>query len=949
MKPSGKSIASSAAPQEVGALGLRQQLEAMIAAGKCKQAVELAKENHKKQGSPESQQLLVHAYIARIQQFQSKGMMEEAQTLLTLVKERFPGERHQLGAIELHAAAAAGRLDELLQPLASEQTPTETRACIENVLSTRITDLAAIAACNALPPEHPIRTSAAAVWKAFLAVTTGPVTDEQIALPEVSRRSPWSAWKMLIRAIAAYYRHDDAGCRRALDAVPAESVVAHAAATLRMLVDEKKPAAGIGTMLYTRARVDDSPLRAALRMIDVELNYTDPDGLERKVFDAERLCVKLRSDLLMRMKQQIAVSCSAHGVPPEHVCRIFGPIPRTANFWRSLARRAYGQAPVALVAMYWERFLVHAVGEGLFTESSPEAAAVWLWIAEVLSNQSLEELERDKLNAARANMVSPHYADQSPEIQKLRPISDQAIAKRLLEPGYGFIQSSRIQPDAGTFTKWWEWADRSGLSVKAKEAVAMAWQRGRPRDVQPLVILSSLAEQRKAYSLAMKRLSEAEAIDPMNQSVRQARVRLTLSITWRHFADRKPHLVEKDIADLAALPSMGEGDRAAALDSIRASWHALRGEAAEEQACRQRVFDRMGEIAGQLVLDSIQVMAKVLHEATIVFPPVKASQALDAAKAQARAIRLADDLQLRLVRPKPWNNLVSQALRQRPCPLSEAEILSLGMAAMAAWQRDLAYDATAAGLSREIAPALTARFLLLRSRTIDAFGTGRILQCLAAALELARQAHDEDLIRDIFAQVDQKPLIRRVLASRGKGLSPELLKQVLANECKAQLPFKNAWGEDPAEVPALTESFDPFYDSYADDEEDDDDDSFGGIGPDFGLDGDDDEGEEDDENDQDNEDEQALLPFGSLNDPDSDMSFSVDDIEILQKRMTEMSPAEMTQIQSDPRQLIEFMAKSLGKKLSKSMMDAIVKDLVKKLDRDAGMGDRSGKNQRRGS
>ena len=46
--------------------------------------------------------------------------------------------------------------------------------------------------------------------------------------------------------------------------------------------------------------------------------------------------------------------------------------------------------------------------------------------------------------------------------------------------------------------------------------------------------------------------------------MRQAHVRLTLSIAWRHFADRKPHLVEKDLAELAAMPGMAEGDRAAA-------------------------------------------------------------------------------------------------------------------------------------------------------------------------------------------------------------------------------------------------------------------------------------------------------------------------------------------------------------------------------------------------
>src|SRR5687768_8757777 len=59
-----------------------QQVTRLIAAGKCKQAVELAKEEHKRRNTPESQRLLVDAYVSRIEQFRSKGAAEDARTLL---------------------------------------------------------------------------------------------------------------------------------------------------------------------------------------------------------------------------------------------------------------------------------------------------------------------------------------------------------------------------------------------------------------------------------------------------------------------------------------------------------------------------------------------------------------------------------------------------------------------------------------------------------------------------------------------------------------------------------------------------------------------------------------------------------------------------------------------------------------------------------------------------
>ena len=44
-----------------------------------------------------------------------------------------------------------------------------------------------------------------------------------------------------------------------------------------------------------------------------------------------------------------------------------------------------------------------------------------------------------------------------------------------------------------------------------------------------------------------------------------------------------------------------------------------------------------------------------------------------------------------------------------------------------------------------------------------------------------------------------------------------------------------------------------------------------------------------------------------------------------------MEPSELKKLQDDPRQLIEFMAKSLGKKLNQTMLDAMAADLTERL------------------
>ena len=152
----------------------------LIEAGKCKQGVELAKSDHKRMQTPASEQVLVGAYIARIEQFLNKGSAEDARTLIILVGERFPKYRNKLSVLELRAAAAAGGIDRVVKPLLQADILPETREAIETVIRQEVVDLPALAKCAALPADHGLRTSAAAVWGALVAVSSGAVTEDAI-------------------------------------------------------------------------------------------------------------------------------------------------------------------------------------------------------------------------------------------------------------------------------------------------------------------------------------------------------------------------------------------------------------------------------------------------------------------------------------------------------------------------------------------------------------------------------------------------------------------------------------------------------------------------------------------------------------------------------------------------------------------------------------------------
>src|ERR1039457_6416169 len=105
-------------------------------------------------------------------------------------------------------------MEGLLELLADASLPAEKRAALETRIRCDADDPARIARCDALPPEHPLRVAAGAVVRALGAVTSGPVAAESLALPEISRQSPLAPWKMMLRAIHAFYAHEDALCEK---------------------------------------------------------------------------------------------------------------------------------------------------------------------------------------------------------------------------------------------------------------------------------------------------------------------------------------------------------------------------------------------------------------------------------------------------------------------------------------------------------------------------------------------------------------------------------------------------------------------------------------------------------------------------------------------------------------------------------------------------------------
>jgi hypothetical protein len=314
----------------------------LIANGKFRTALENAKQFHKTQSTIASECLLLDAYTARIQSLLDQNLATEAKSLLDLVRERFPSATERLDGLKPATSARAGDLAGLLQPLNDPDLNSERRTAIEQIIQTQVTDLAGLAGCAALPPEHTLRQAAAALDRAFDLVTSGPVTEEQTALPEVSHRSPLAPWKLLVRAIACFYRGEEEACREYLTAIKPESVPSRLLPAMRSMLGAKtanalKPAEAA---LVSRTSVSWSELRNALADLDKAFAEENNEG---RIFKAVRVaireCQRCAPDRLGQLKQVIGVRGGVACLDNERLtAALEGAARQDAVFFRMYAR-----------------------------------------------------------------------------------------------------------------------------------------------------------------------------------------------------------------------------------------------------------------------------------------------------------------------------------------------------------------------------------------------------------------------------------------------------------------------------------------------------------------------------------------------------------------------------------------------------------------------------------
>ncbi|MBI3326337.1 MAG: hypothetical protein HYZ81_06500 [Nitrospinae bacterium] len=712
----------------------RAHVEALLARGHTRDAVEAAKQFLKQAPGPAAEALAVEAYQARIQALMTSGMYQEARALAVLVSERFPASQARVAPFIRQSEVASGNFETLLAELSSAAPPR--RHELEGTLTRAVHDPAVLADSTALPADHPLKRMAMAVRDLFTAVTTGPLPKGALApLDEISRHSPLAPWKLLIRALDAFYRRADASVTANLDGIPADSGPGRLVPVLRRLIGATGPTEDRSVAVITlldKVSGGRTLLEGHLRRLTHALTARDVRtalaGVQAVLPPLESSPAAIRQTFLATILHH----WQRQGLPPQALLRVLPRGKRDPDILRLMAltiERTDWSGALEL----WDEYVTAAVMTGILPATGPAISRVLLHMTALFPGDPEDvwdvfdvESEAALQRRIRAGQL-PACFDRGALLERARGADPHPHVFRALVAHYEQRQPKRAEAEAET------------------------WRRAHPQDLEPLLYLIRAAESRGAVRKALNLLVEAESINRVHPEVRQSRFRLLLAGAERRIKERKLALALTDLDRLEQEPRAAEGDHRAYLLALRwaVAWKAA--DAPTVAQLEHTLETSVGDPAlHDLILGSVAKSLGVEAPRALGRP----SQA-EAIEGLARGCDLFQGLNRPLSVPPPLLAQVEKGLQT--ASLTQLHALCTG----GLWigTPALTYAASGYGLAQD--GPLMHRFLLARGQALkaatDLEAQERAQQCFRAARELAGRARDMDTVREASAALHTLP------------------------------------------------------------------------------------------------------------------------------------------------------------------------------------------------
>ena len=354
--------------------------------------------------------------------------------------------------------------------------------------------------------------------------------------------------------------------------------------------------------------------------------------------------------------------------------------------------------------------------EGWFSDRSPQTTALYLHMLDLLQSASPDELADERgAYLQQTTGYGHYYADQPADVRaaapdrRARPDLYYTSPTRLFER----ICSYETHPDI--YAAWLKYASGKSSQTRPPEDVAVRWHEACPKDGRPLLYLAEAAESRQAFTKALRLIEQAEECDALNPQVKRARLRMLAGKAIRHLRQHKPHLVEKDLAQMAGLPQAQEGDRPAFAAALGWLGAAQAGDEAEQQRRRHGVAELLEDpLAADVLLECLKETYGASPLRGFRVPnTVRRGKLLDAL---GRCCRAADEFGALIRIPARWVTSLKRELLKSGPSTDPLRLRAVGEAARRSGHDGLLFAVSRAGLA--LAPDHQAPFLYLRGESL---------------------------------------------------------------------------------------------------------------------------------------------------------------------------------------------------------------------------------------
>src|SRR5271157_1401051 len=503
------------------------QLERLISKQKYKDAVKQAKLIHKAEATPQSHRQLERAYFLRAQQLLRAGMPASAVEV----------SRHLLD-FGVTDAKLVEEFSPLLVKLGLAQDAFRIQGRLESPQSqSRLVLLVADQAV--LHPERSHRSSpevqeAALVRQALEALYAGDEAKALGLVRDISRSSPVSEWKLLVRGLAAFYRGDQDETQANWSRLDPERAPQRIARHLQKLQQGQSEQDALGTdfaeleglvygeRILPRLR-ELSDLVAKDRWVDVLRRITSL-RLSLRAVDP-RLAEKLTSCLLAPLLEHATSLDYTSGTRLlREFTQVAEPLaidPRWNRLWALTWERPLDGKSEAI--KYWTRYIADLENcTALNAEQRPLAQAlVWKHLAQLylaeLDDRSEEDEDLDfddgfDLEDEDENALE---MDEDQLVQHATTCIERSLR---LAPGH--------RPTYDLLVEVCRMSDQPERLTEAKQRILEVF----PEDVDTLIEMALELHDRDEHAAALEILSKARRHKPLDEALVALEMRIRTSL-----------------------------------------------------------------------------------------------------------------------------------------------------------------------------------------------------------------------------------------------------------------------------------------------------------------------------------------------------------------------------------------------------------------------------------